>query len=81
MTLSLDGRWRLHAEKENGGGGSVKKRQGEPAETKPVAGAAKALIRNMYVHGDVAEYVAGKYEIKGEIGIGQEGIGADKALP
>ncbi len=47
-----------------------KKRQGEPAETKPVAGAAKALIRSMYMHGDVAEYVAGKYDIKGEIGIG-----------
>jgi len=23
MTLSLDGRWRLHAEKGNGGGGSM----------------------------------------------------------
>lgn len=58
-----------------------KKRQGDTAEAKPVAAAAKALIRSMYMHGDVAEYVAGKYDIKGEIGIGQEGIGADKALP
>ena len=47
-----------------------KKRQGDTAEAKPVAAAAKALIRSMYMHGDVAEYVAGKYDIKGEIGIG-----------
>ncbi len=58
-----------------------RKRQEDMAGAKPVAAAAKALIRSMYVHGDVAEYVAGKYDIKGEIGIGQEGIGADKALP
>ena len=42
-----------------------KKRQEDMAGAKPVAAAAKALIRSMYVHGDVAEYVAGKYDIKG----------------
>jgi len=58
-----------------------KKRQEDMAGAKPVAAAAKALIRSMYVHGDVAEYVAGKYDIKGEIGIGQESIGSDKGIP
>lgn len=58
-----------------------KKRQEDMAGAKPVAAAAKALIRSMYMHGGVAEYMAGKYDIKGEIGIGEEGIRADKELP
>ena len=45
----------------------------DSAETKPTASAAKALIRDMYMRGSVAEYVAKKYDIKGEIEIGQEG--------
>ncbi len=58
-----------------------KKQRRDMAEEKPAAGAAKDLIRNMYMHGGVAEYMAGKYDIKGEIGIGEEGIRADKELP
>lgn len=53
----------------------------DPAEEKPAASAARALIRDMYMRGSVAEYVAKKYDIKGEIGIGEEGIGADKDIP
>ena len=53
----------------------------DAAETKPAASAAKALIRDMYMHGSVAEYIAGKYDIKGEIGIGEESIRADKDIP
>lgn len=58
-----------------------KRRLADLAETKPTASAAKAFIRKAYVCCDVAEYMARKYDIKGEIGIGEEGIGADKGLP
>ncbi len=50
-------------------------------EEKTSASAAKALIRNMYMRGDVVEYMARKYDIKGEIGIGEKDIRAGKRLP
>lgn len=56
-------------------------RLADMAETKPTASAAKAFIRKAYECCNVAEYMAGKYDIKGEIGIGEEGIRADKELP
>lgn len=59
----------------------MREQQEDAAETKPAASAAKALIRDMYMHGSVAEYMAGKYDIKGEIGIGEESIRADKDIP
>lgn len=42
------------------------------AETKPTASAAKAFVRKAYECCDVTGYMARKYGIKGEIGIGQE---------
>lgn len=51
------------------------------AETKPDAKAARAFIRKAYESCDVTEYMARKYDIRGEIGIGEESIGADKELP
>ncbi len=56
-------------------------RLADMAETKPTASAAKAFIRKAYECCSVAEYVAKKYDIKGEIGIGEEGIGANKDIP
>ena len=53
----------------------------EMAETKPAAGAARAFVRKAYECCSVAEYTAKKYDIKGEIGIGQETVRADKELP
>ncbi|MEZ3486848.1 MAG: hypothetical protein K1W22_09740 [Lachnospiraceae bacterium] len=51
------------------------------AESKPTASAARAFVRKAYECCNMAEYMARKYNIKGEIGIGEEGIGADKGLP
>lgn len=51
------------------------------AETKPTAKAARAFVRKAYECCDVAEYMSRKYDIKGEIGIGEKGIRADKELP
>lgn len=51
------------------------------AEAKPSARAAKVFVRKTYECCDVLGYMAKKYDIKGEIGIGEEGIGADKGLP
>ena len=53
----------------------------EMAETKPVASAARAFVRKAYECCNVAEYMAKKYDIKGEIGIGEETVRADKELP
>ena len=53
----------------------------EMAETKPAVGAARAFVRKAYECCSVAEYTAKKYDIKGEIGIGQETVRADKELP
>lgn len=50
----------------------------EMSATKPDAKAAKAFIRKAYECCDVLGYMAKKYDIKGEIGIGQESIGSDK---
>ena len=47
------------------------KQRSDIVEKNPEASVAKALIRNMYMHGDVLEYMAGKYDIKGEIRIGE----------
>ena len=58
-----------------------KNRLTDMAETKPTARAAKAFIRKAYECCDVVEYMARKYDIKGEIGIGEKDIGADKELP
>ncbi len=58
-----------------------KSRLADLAESKPTASAARAFVRKAYECCDVAEYMARKYDIKGEIGIGEEGIGADKGLP
>lgn len=58
-----------------------KSRLAEMAETKPDAKAAKAFIRKAYECCDVAEYMARKYDIKGEIGIGEDDIGTDKRIP
>lgn len=56
-------------------------RLAEMAATKPDAKAAKAFIRKAYECCDVLGYMAKKYDIKGEIGIGQESIGSDKGIP
>lgn len=64
-TLSLEHRHRL----------------AEMAATKPDAKAEKAFIRKAYECCDVLGYMANKYDIKGEIGIGQESIGSDKGIP
>lgn len=53
----------------------------EMSATKPDAKAAKAFIRKAYECCDVLGYMAKKYDIKGEIGIGQESIGSDKGIP
>lgn len=58
-----------------------KRRLTEMAETKPTAGAARAFVRKAYECCNVAEYMAKKYDIKGEIGIGEETVRADKELP
>lgn len=58
-----------------------KNRLADMAETKPTARAAKAFIRKAYECCNVAEYMARKCDIKGEIGIGEKGIRADKELP
>lgn len=42
---------------------------------------AKAYIRKTYMCSDVVEYMARKYDIKGEIGIGEKDIRAGKRLP
>ena len=93
MTSSLDGQWQLQTGKESGGGGNLRKRLKNQymlnrkrcmigqVEEKTTASAAKALIRNMYMRGDVVEYMARKYDIKGEIGIGEKDIRAGKRLP
>ena len=59
------------SEKKVSGGDGLGKQRSDIVEKNPVASAAKALIRNMYMHGDVLEYMAGKYDIKGEIRIGE----------
>lgn len=51
-----------------------KSRLAEQADKRPSASAAKELIRKTYACSDVLGYVAEKYDIKGEIGIGEEGI-------
>ena len=56
-------------------------RLAEMAATKPDAKAAKAFIRKAYECCDVLGYMAKKYDIKGEIGIGQESIASDKGIP
>ncbi len=56
-------------------------RLAEMAATKPDAKAAKVFIRKAYECCDVLGYMAKKYDIKGEIGIGQESIGSDKGIP
>ena len=56
-------------------------RLAEMAATKPDAKAAKAFIRKAYECCDVLGYMTKKYDIKGEIGIGQESIGSDKGIP
>lgn len=61
-TLSLEHRHRL----------------AEMAGTKPDAKAAKAFGRKAYECCDVLGYMAKKYDIKGEIGIGEKSIGADQ---
>lgn len=48
------------------------------AESKPAPGAVKAFSRKAYECCDVLGYMVKKYDIKGEIGIGQESIGSDK---
>lgn len=51
------------------------------AESKPAPGAVKAFSRKAYECCDVLGYMVKKYDIKGEIGIGQESIGSDKGIP
>lgn len=58
-----------------------KSRLADLAEAKPDARAAKVFVRKTYECCDVLGYMARKYNIKGEIVIGEEGIGADKGLP
>lgn len=58
-----------------------KRRMMEMAETKPPDKATAAFIRKAYECCDVAGYMAKKYDIKREIGIGEKDIGADKELP
>lgn len=53
----------------------------EMAETKPPDKAIAAFNRKAYECGDVAGYMAKKYDIKGEIGIEKEAVRADKELP
>ena len=64
-TLSLEHRHRL----------------AEMAEAKPDARAAKVFVRKTYECCDVLGYMAKKCDVKGEIGIGEKDIGADKELP
>lgn len=52
-------------------------RLAEMAVTKPDAKAAKAFGRKAYECCDVLGYMAKKYDIKGEIGIGEKSIRAD----
>lgn len=49
-------------------------RLAEMAEAKPDARAAKSFVRKTYECCDVAGYMAKKYDIKGEIGIGEKSI-------
>lgn len=58
-----------------------KRRLAEMAETKPPDKATMAFTRKAFECCDVAEYMAMQYDIKGEIGIGEETVGADKELP
>jgi hypothetical protein len=51
------------------------------AEAKPDARAAKVFVRKTYECCDVLGYMAKKCDVKGEIGIGEKDIGADKELP
>lgn len=46
-------------------------RLAEMAGTKPDAKAARAFVRKAYERCDVIGYMAKKYDIKGEIGIGE----------
>ena len=48
------------------------------AESKPAPGAVKAFSRKAYECCDVLGYMVKKYDIKGEIGIGEKDIGADQ---
>lgn len=50
------------------------------SEIKPDAKMAKAFVRKTYECCDMLGYMARKYDIKGEIGIGEKSIGADKEL-
>lgn len=50
-----------------------KARLADMAGTRPTASAARAFVRKAYECCDVAGYMARKYDIKGEIGIGQDG--------
>ena len=56
-------------------------RLAEMAEAKPDAKAAKAFVRKAYECCDVAGYMARKYDIKGDIAIGEKSIGADQSIP
>lgn len=58
-----------------------KRRLADLAETKPDAKATKAFIRKAYECCDVLGYMAKKYDIKGEIGIGEENIREDQGIP
>lgn len=58
-----------------------KRHHADLAGTKPAPDAVKAFSRKAYECCNVAEYMARKYDIKGEIGIGEKGIRADKGLP
>lgn len=58
-----------------------KRRLAEMAEAKPPDKATRAFTRKAFECGNVAEYMARKYDIKGEIGIGEETVGTDKELP
>lgn len=51
------------------------------AEAKPDARAAKVFVRKTYECCDMLGYMTKKYDVKGEIGIGEKDIGADKELP
>ncbi|MEY8378697.1 hypothetical protein AALD22_23570 [Lachnospiraceae bacterium 56-18] len=53
----------------------------EMSATKPDAKAAKAFIRKAYECCDVLGYMANKYDIKGEIGIGENDIRKDQGIP
>lgn len=58
-----------------------KRRLAEMAKTRPTDKATAAFVRRAFECCNVAEYMAKKYDIKGEIGIGQETVRADKELP